>query len=143
VTIDFEEWISLTQDPAPTDIPPECHGAESHWDSVAVFPVSQESFMKADDAFHTLVSRLDYPMFIVTTAAEGLRAGCLVGYVTQSSIEPPRLIVMLSKLNHTYRVAERSQTLAVHFLSDNNQRLPRYLESPLATKSTNSTDVNG
>jgi flavin reductase (DIM6/NTAB) family NADH-FMN oxidoreductase RutF len=37
-------------------------------------------------AFETIVATLDYPMFIVTTAAEGRRAGCLVGFGTQTSI---------------------------------------------------------
>ncbi len=44
------------------------------------------------DAFQTLVADIDYPMFIVTTAADGERAGCLIGFLTQASIKPPRLL---------------------------------------------------
>jgi flavin reductase (DIM6/NTAB) family NADH-FMN oxidoreductase RutF len=57
---------------------------------------------------------LDYPMFIVTAAAGGERAGCLVGFATQASIDPARFLVCLSDKNRTYRVAQRTDVLAVH-----------------------------
>jgi flavin reductase (DIM6/NTAB) family NADH-FMN oxidoreductase RutF len=65
------------------------------------------------------VDGLDYPMFIVTTAAAGAggavsRSGCLVGFATQCSIEPERLLVCLSKNNHTYRLARTAAALGVH-----------------------------
>lgn len=60
-------------------------------------------------------------MFIVTVALGGDRDGCLVGFVTQASIKPPRLIVMLSKENRTYRLARHATELVVHF-SDNASR---------------------
>jgi flavin reductase (DIM6/NTAB) family NADH-FMN oxidoreductase RutF len=74
---------------------------------------------RPDQAFQQLVAALDYPMFVVTAAAtdpEEERSGCLVGFATQCSIDPPRMVVCLSKKNHTYRVAQRSEHLAVHFL---------------------------
>ena len=46
--------------------------------------------------FNALASELDYPMFVVTTAAGGAPAGCLVGFATQCSIDPPRFLVCLS-----------------------------------------------
>src|ERR1700722_1729493 len=79
--------------------------------------------MLSDDAFHSLVSDLNYPMYIVTAAADGERAGCLVGFATQASIDPPRMLVLLSKANRTFQVALASDTLAVHFLSRANQGL--------------------
>lgn len=79
--------------------------------------------MTTEEHFHTLVSGMDYPMFIVTASAHGARAGCLVGFMTQGSINPPRLIVMLSKANHTYRVALEADSLVVHFLSEANHDL--------------------
>jgi flavin reductase (DIM6/NTAB) family NADH-FMN oxidoreductase RutF len=79
--------------------------------------------MGTPEDFHTLVSEIDYPMFIVTTAAGRELSGCLVGFATQASIEPPRLLVMLSKLNHTFGVAQRSDALAVHFLNRENHRV--------------------
>jgi flavin reductase (DIM6/NTAB) family NADH-FMN oxidoreductase RutF len=65
----------------------------------------------------TLTGELDYPMLIVTAAAGDERAGCLVGFHTQSSIDPRRWAVWISTANHTYRVACRSSVLAVHFPS--------------------------
>jgi flavin reductase (DIM6/NTAB) family NADH-FMN oxidoreductase RutF len=77
----------------------------------------------APEAFHTLVSELDYPMFIVTAAAGGQRSGCLVGFLTQGSIDPVRLLVMISKANHTSGVAKQAETLIVHFLHEGNRDL--------------------
>ena len=75
------------------------------------------------EAFHRLVGGIDYPMFIVTTEAGGERSGCLVGFVTQGSIDPPRMVVMLSKNNHTFRVASGAGELVVHFLHEGNREL--------------------
>ncbi len=56
-------------------------------------------------AFEALAGSMDYPMFLVTVSAGRDRSGCLVGFVTQCSISPPRLMVCLSKKNHTFQVA--------------------------------------
>jgi flavin reductase (DIM6/NTAB) family NADH-FMN oxidoreductase RutF len=79
--------------------------------------------MGHEEAFHELVTGIDYPMFIVTTSAGDERAGCLVGFATQGSIDPPRLLVMLSKVNRSYRVTERADELVVHFLHSGNRGL--------------------
>ncbi len=79
--------------------------------------------MTSQDIFNDLVSDLDYPMYIVTAAAGDERAGCLVGFATQASIDPPRLLVLLSKPNQTCHVAEHSRILAVHFLRQGNEDL--------------------
>lgn len=70
------------------------------------------------DAFDQIMRALDPPLVIVTAAGNGARAGCLVGFHCQSSIEPEQYSVWLSKANHTYRIARYSAWLAVHFLSD-------------------------
>jgi flavin reductase (DIM6/NTAB) family NADH-FMN oxidoreductase RutF len=67
-------------------------------------------------AFAELVADLDYPMMIVTAQARGERAGCLVGFATQTSIRPGRFLVCLSRENRTYRVARFAQALGVHFV---------------------------
>ncbi len=72
--------------------------------------------MDARGTFGKLVGDLDYAMFIVTARAGDEQAGCLVGFGTQSSIDPPRFLVCLSRKNHTYRVANSSEALAVHFV---------------------------
>ena len=75
--------------------------------------------MDADtrDTFNALVGELDYAMLVVTVSAGGRRAGCLVGFATQASIDPPRFAVYLSEKNRTYRVACEADMLGVHFLS--------------------------
>jgi len=70
-----------------------------------------------DEGLKALLSRVNPAMIVVTTAAEGERAGCLVGFHAQSSITPPRYTVWLSKANHTYRVGLRSTHFALHFLA--------------------------
>ena len=73
--------------------------------------------------FEQLVGQLDYQMFIVTTAAGGEGAGCLVGFATQTSIHPPRFLVGLSRRNRTFRVACGAETLVVHFVPAGAQEL--------------------
>jgi len=71
----------------------------------------------SDDDFDTLMAAVDPPLIVLTTAAEGEQAGCLVGFRAQSSITPQHYCVWLSKANHTYRVGLRAKHFAVHFLS--------------------------
>lgn len=66
------------------------------------------------EPFEKLVALLNYPMFVVTTRADDVPAGCLVGFASQTSIHPPRFLVGLSKRNHTFRVAGTATHLAVH-----------------------------
>jgi flavin reductase (DIM6/NTAB) family NADH-FMN oxidoreductase RutF len=75
--------------------------------------------------FQDLVASIDYPMFIVTTSARGSRAGCLVGFVTQASLKPGRLLVCLSKANYTFGVAQSADVLVVHFLGREDLALAR------------------
>ena len=71
----------------------------------------------AEHDFNTLMAALDSPLIVVTTADERERAGCLVEFHVQSSIEPQRYCVWLSKANYTYRVALQSTHLVIHFLT--------------------------
>ena len=71
----------------------------------------------AEHDFNTLMAALDSPLIVVTTADERERAGCLVEFHVQSSIEPQRYSVWLSKANYTYRVALQSSHLVIHFLT--------------------------
>ena len=78
-----------------------------------------------EEAFEAIVGELDYPMVVVTAAAGGRPAGCLVGFATQCSISPPRFAVYLSDKNHTFRVARDAEALGVHFLSTQDEDLAR------------------
>jgi flavin reductase (DIM6/NTAB) family NADH-FMN oxidoreductase RutF len=55
-------------------------------------------------------------MLVVTAAAGGERDGCLVGFSTQCSMDPVRMLVCLSPANRTHRIAGRTDALAVHHL---------------------------
>jgi len=92
-------------------------------DPVRTRPGDAPAPAEASEAFGALVSRIEYPMLIVTVAVGSERSGCLVGFATQASIDPPRLLVFLSKRNRTIEVARRATTLAVHFLHENNAEL--------------------
>ena len=70
-----------------------------------------------DDGADRIAASLDAPLVVVTVAARGRRDGCLVGFHTQSSIEPFHYAVWLSKANLTYDLALFSDRLAVHFLT--------------------------
>jgi hypothetical protein len=48
-----------------------------------------------DDAFEKLVAQLDYPMYVVTTAAGGVNAGCLLEPMNGSSPRGPEPWVSL------------------------------------------------
>jgi flavin reductase (DIM6/NTAB) family NADH-FMN oxidoreductase RutF len=70
--------------------------------------------MAAMDVF---LDRLDPDMCVVTAAAGGERAGCLVGFSSQCSIRPVRYAVWISDVNRTFRVARTADVLAVHLLA--------------------------
>ena len=75
--------------------------------------------------FDSIVGRLDYPMFIVTTAAGGERAGCLVGFAAQGSIDPPRFVVGVSDKNRTCRVLSGAEAMAVHLVPADGEEIAR------------------
>ena len=72
--------------------------------------------------FDTVVEDLDYPMFVVTTVHDGDRAGCMVGFTTQASIDPPRMLVCLSEKNYTHRVAESAEPCAPSWSTSSRRR---------------------
>jgi flavin reductase (DIM6/NTAB) family NADH-FMN oxidoreductase RutF len=73
------------------------------------------------DAF---TGRVDYPLSVVTVSGgDDEVSGCLAGFTTQCSIVPPRLLVCISKVNHTYFVAERARVMALHLLGEDQHSL--------------------
>jgi flavin reductase (DIM6/NTAB) family NADH-FMN oxidoreductase RutF len=66
------------------------------------------------EAFHSMVGGLEYPMFIVTARDGDEPLGCLVGFATQMSIDPPRFAVCLSHNNRTFRRGRDAAVLGVH-----------------------------
>jgi flavin reductase (DIM6/NTAB) family NADH-FMN oxidoreductase RutF len=66
-------------------------------------------------------SLFDSEAIVVTAESGSEQGGCLVGFFTRCSIHPPRLLVGISVVNHTFRVASTARTLGVHIL-DRSQR---------------------
>lgn len=77
------------------------------------------------EAFEAFVSALDYSMVVVTAARRGRRAGCLVGFATQCSIQPQRFLVCVSKANATARVVRGARYVGVHQLGADQVQLAR------------------
>src|SRR6266550_1522175 len=75
------------------------------------------------DEFKAFTLHLEYPMYVVTAAADGERDGCLVGFATQCSIHPPRFLVCLSVKNRTFRIAKTAPVLAVHLVGHDQHDL--------------------
>jgi flavin reductase (DIM6/NTAB) family NADH-FMN oxidoreductase RutF len=73
----------------------------------------------------SFLSALDYPMYVVTTRVGDERAGCLVGFATQTSIEPARFLVCISKVNATARTVAAASHVAVHQLGRGDKDLAR------------------
>ncbi len=61
--------------------------------------------------------RTEYALQVVTTTSpDGEPSGCIVGFSTQCSIVPPRYLVCISKVNHTYFASEHSDAIALHLI---------------------------
>lgn len=68
-------------------------------------------------------------MFVVTAHADDIAAGCLVGFASQASINPPRFLVGLSTKNHTFRVAADATHLGVHVFDTEHLHVVRMFGS--------------
>ena len=66
------------------------------------------------ETFNRLVGDLEHAMFIVTARAGDEALGCMVGFATQTSIDPPRFALCLSHNNRTYRRGRDADLLGVH-----------------------------
>lgn len=80
---------------------------------------------ESTESFQDLTGGLEYSMFVVTACDGERRAGCLVGFTTQCSIDPPRYLVCLSKANNTVAVALGAEVLMVHVLGADQLGLAR------------------
>lgn len=66
--------------------------------------------------FAQVVASMDPAMVVVTVAVGDERDGCLVGFHSQSSIDPERYTVWISTANHTWTLVERATHVGVHVL---------------------------
>lgn len=77
----------------------------------------------AREPFHDVMGMLDGPAFVVTTQADGVPAGCLVGFGSQIGVHPPRFQISLAMGSHTREVVSGSQHVAVHVLARSQRAL--------------------
>jgi beta-glucosidase-like glycosyl hydrolase len=115
-------------------------GGSSHVNPLyTVSPVDGVRRRAGDD----LVGHLDYPMLIVTVSDGRRRAGCLIGFASQCSIDPPLHRVWLSKNNYTYTVANGCHRLAVHVLTPQNRSLAELFGTVTGSRRTSSPGARG
>jgi flavin reductase (DIM6/NTAB) family NADH-FMN oxidoreductase RutF len=78
------------------------------------------------EALEAFFERIDFPYYVVTVrTTDGEMSGCLAGFVTQCSIDPPNFLVCIAKVNHTFGVAERSDAMGLHLLGNEQHDLAR------------------
>ena len=69
---------------------------------------------------------VDYPYYVVTVRApDAEMSGCLAGFVAQCSIDPPNFLVCISKVNHTFAVAEQRRAWGSTFSGSDQGELAR------------------
>lgn len=85
-----------------------------------------EQELAPETVFDRITQTLDPPLLVVTAANGRERAGCVVGFHAQCSLDPLRYAIWLSKANRTYRVALDSEYLGIHLLGAGNHRLGKW-----------------
>lgn len=83
-----------------------------------------------EELFDQWMTMLDYPVFVVTTQADGQPSGCLVSFTTQTSVQPPSFLVGMPRNNPTCDMTIRSEYVAVHVLAQRNQVLAKLFSTP-------------
>ena len=81
---------------------------------------------EAADDLAPFLDLIDYAYFVVTVRApDAEMSGCLAGFATQRSIDPPNFLVCISKVNHTLGVAERASGMGLHLLGEDQVDVAR------------------
>lgn len=87
--------------------------------------------------------RVDYPYYLLTVRApDEEMSGCLAGFVTQCSIDPPNFVACISRLNHTLGVAMRSSAMGLHLLGDDQMDMARLFGEKTGDEVDKFTDVD-
>ena len=76
------------------------------------------------ETFAKLTARLNYPIFIVTTAVGERREGCVIGFATQTSVAPrPLPCLPVAREPHVPPRARGARELAVHLAPRDDDEL--------------------
>ena len=78
-----------------------------------------------EDLLGRIQEQTDPSLYVVTAAADGEVSGCLAGFGSHVSIHPERLLICISKQNHTFGVASRAEALVVHVPPSTEPELAR------------------
>jgi flavin reductase (DIM6/NTAB) family NADH-FMN oxidoreductase RutF len=78
---------------------------------------------RATEPSEPLARATNYPLYVVTARAGDELSGCLAGFVTQSSMDPVRFLVCISKSNHTFGIAQGSVGLGLHLLGSDQREI--------------------
>jgi flavin reductase (DIM6/NTAB) family NADH-FMN oxidoreductase RutF len=91
---------------------------EGHWPRVTtVDPASDLA---------PFFERVDFPYYVLTVrTSDEEMSGCLAGFVTQCSIDPPNFVACISHLNHTLGVAVRYSAMGLHLLGEDQLDVAR------------------
>jgi len=82
--------------------------------------------MSDADDLAPFLDLIDYAYFVVTVKApDAEMSGCLAGFVTRCSIDPPNFLVCISKVNHTLGVAVRASGMGLHLLGEDQVDVAR------------------
>jgi flavin reductase (DIM6/NTAB) family NADH-FMN oxidoreductase RutF len=74
-------------------------------------------------AIDGLTATTNYPLYVATVSSSWGHSGCLAGFVTQCSINPPRFFVCISKANHTNLVVDEHSGICLHLLGSGQRAL--------------------
>ena len=70
--------------------------------------------------------RVDFPYYVATVRTpDEEMSGCLAGFVTQCSIDPPNFVACISRVNHTHGVAVRASAMGLHLLGEDQLEMAR------------------
>jgi flavin reductase (DIM6/NTAB) family NADH-FMN oxidoreductase RutF len=75
---------------------------------------------EAEERLADLLGQLDPALWILTVSTGEERAGCLIGFATQTSLDPTRFLACVSRVNHSFAPAMRAAHVAVHAAPDDD-----------------------
>ena len=82
------------------------------------------------DAFRETMRELASGVALVTSAFEGVRAGCVVSSLASLSLTPPSLLICLNGDSSTLRCIRASGVFAVNILTERHEALARRFCGP-------------
>ncbi|HEY3942504.1 MAG TPA: flavin reductase family protein [Acidimicrobiales bacterium] len=83
--------------------------------------------LDAAAATELLSARGGAAVHVVTSPGpDGRPSGCLVGFLTQCSLLPPRWLVCVSTANHTWQAVRQSDPMAIHLLGGDQHDLAEH-----------------